>query len=83
MNKTFMDQDGNTFEPDVSVFPKVNPLFSPRLGFNYDLKGDRSTVIRGGTGLFSGRIPFVWLSNQVNGSGVVRGGLGYEGQEVN
>lgn len=81
-NKTFTDLDGDTFVPDVSVFPDVNPLFSPRVGFNYDLNGDRSTVLRGGTGLFSGRIPFVWLSNQVNGSGVVRGGLGFEGQEV-
>ena len=82
LNKTFTDADGNTFTPDVSAFPKVNPLFSPRVGFNYDVTGDRSTVIRGGSGLFSGRIPFVWLSNQVNGSGVVRGGLGYEGQDV-
>ncbi|MCR9101231.1 MAG: TonB-dependent receptor [bacterium] len=81
-DKTFTDKDGDTFMPDVSVFPDVNPLFSPRVGFNYDVNGDRSTVIRGGTGLFSGRIPFVWLSNQVNGSGVVRGGLGFEGQEV-
>lgn len=81
-NKTFTDLDGNSFVPDVSVFPKINPLFSPRVGFNYDVNGDRSTVVRGGTGLFSGRIPFVWLSNQVNGSGVVRGGLGFEGQDV-
>ena len=82
LDKTFTDGDGETFTPDVSTFPKVNPLFSPRLGVNYDVSGDRTTVIRGGTGLFSGRIPFVWLSNQVNGSGVIRGGLGYEGQEV-
>lgn len=82
LNKTFSDIDGDSFEPDVSVFPKINPLFSPRVGFNYDVNGDRSTVLRGGSGLFSGRIPFVWLSNQVNGSGVVRGGLGFEGQEV-
>lgn len=82
LNKTFTDAEGNSFSPDVSVFPKVNPLFSPRVGFNYDANGDRSTVIRGGTGIFSGRIPFVWLSNQVNGSGVVRGGLGYQGQDV-
>lgn len=82
LNKEFTDAEGNTFRPDVSVFPKINPLISPRIGFNYDVTGDRSTVIRGGTGLFAGRIPFVWLSNQVNGSGVVRGGYGYEGQEV-
>lgn len=82
LNKSFTDADGNSFTPDVAAFPKVNPLFSPRVGFNYDVTGDRSTIIRGGTGLFSGRIPFVWLSNQVNGSGVVRGGFGYEGQQV-
>ncbi len=82
LDKEFTDGEGNTFTPDVAAFPKLNPLFSPRLGFNYDLNGDRSTVIRGGSGIFSGRIPFVWLSNQVNGSGVIRGGLGFEGQEV-
>ncbi|WP_373494022.1 TonB-dependent receptor domain-containing protein [Aquiflexum sp.] len=82
LNKTFTGPDGNTFSPDISTFPKVNPLFSPRVGVNWDVKGDRSTVIRGGTGVFSGRIPFVWLSNQVNGSGVIRGGYGLEGQEV-
>ncbi|WPP49600.1 TonB-dependent receptor [Catalinimonas niigatensis] len=82
LNKTFTDADGNEFTPDVSTFPDVNPLWSPRVGFNWDVKGDQTTQFRGGTGIFSGRIPFVWLSNQVNGSGVVRGGLGYEGQDV-
>lgn len=81
LNKTFDTPDG-TITPDVSTFPKVNPLWSPRVGFNWDAKGDRTTQVRGGTGIFSGRIPFVWLSNQVNGSGVVRGGLGYEGEEL-
>lgn len=82
LNKEFNDGDGGTFVPDVSAFPKVNPLWSPRVGFNWDAKGDRTTQVRGGTGLFSGRIPFVWLSNQVNGSGVIRGGIGYEGSEI-
>ncbi|NER10195.1 Carboxypeptidase regulatory-like domain-containing protein [Muriicola jejuensis] len=82
LNKTFTDGDGNTFTPDVSQFPKVRPLISPRVGVNWDVNGEGKTQVRGGTGVFSGRIPFVWLSNQVNGSGVVRGGLGYEGADV-
>lgn len=81
-NKQFSDPNGNQFTPDVSTFPTVNPLFSPRVGFNWDVNGDKVTQVRGGTGVFSGRIPFVWLSNQVNGSGVIRGGYGLEGQEV-
>lgn len=67
---------GATISPDVSQLPKVNPLFSPRIGFNWDVNGDRSFQVRGGTGIFSGRLPFVWISNQVNANGVTRGQLG-------
>ncbi len=75
----FSDGRGGFFIPDVTLFPKATPLFSPRFGLNWDVFENGSTVVRGGTGVFTGRIPFVWLSNQVNGSGVVRGGLGLEG----
>jgi hypothetical protein len=82
LGKSFTDGNGDSFTPDVSKFPKVKPLFSPRVGVNWDVNGEGVTQLRGGTGIFSGRIPFVWMSNQVNGSGVVRGGVGYEGADV-
>lgn len=45
--------------------PKQTPLFSPRIGFNYDILGNGTRKLRGGTGLFTGRFPFVWIGNQV------------------
>ncbi|HEY4290326.1 MAG TPA: TonB-dependent receptor [Puia sp.] len=50
---------------DNTRFPKATPLFSPRIGFNYDIKGDKTIVLRGGSGLFTGRFPFVWVGNQI------------------
>jgi hypothetical protein len=50
--------------PDASI------SFSPRIGFNWDLTGERKYVLRGGTGLFVGRMPFVWLVSAVGNSGM-------------
>lgn len=50
--------------------PRVN--FSPRVGFNWDVLKDRSLVIRGGTGLYTGRIPNVWLVSAVGNSNVLQ-----------
>lgn len=57
----------------VGGWPEVRPLFSPRIGFNFDANGDRTTQIRGGTGILTGRIPFVWLSNAVSNNGLYFG----------
>lgn len=43
-------------------------LWSPRMGFNWDAKGDKTLQIRGGAGVFTGKFPFVWLGNQVSGA---------------
>lgn len=61
----YTDEDGNSIQFDHTVLPKQTPLISPRVGFNWDVKGNQSMQIRGGTGIFSGRLPFVWIGNQV------------------
>ncbi len=54
----------------TSEVPNGNVMISPRLGFNAALDEDRTTQIRGGTGIFTGRNPFVWLSNQYSNTGM-------------
>ncbi len=70
---SFRDQNGNTVSYNSGKLPDANILFSPRAGFNYDVNGDRRTVIRGGTGIFSGTPPYVWISNQLGNTGVLTG----------
>ncbi len=77
MNLSFTNpRTGDNIVPDVSTLPPARPLWSPRFGFNYDVFGDRTLQVRGGSGMFTGRVPFVWISNQVNNNGVTRGGYG-------
>lgn len=55
--------------------PSGKILWSPRVGFNYNVNGDRTFVMRGGAGIFTGRVPFVWLSNQFTNSGMLFGAV--------
>ncbi|NHB68921.1 TonB-dependent receptor [Bacteroidales bacterium M08MB] len=57
---------------DVGTWPKTQLLFSPRFGFNWDVMGDRSLQVRGGSGIFTGMLPFVWFTNQPTNSGVIQ-----------
>jgi hypothetical protein len=57
---------------DTRQLPSVRIMASPRAGFNWDLTGTRTLVLRGGTGLFTGRIPFVWIVAQSGDSGVLQ-----------
>ena len=65
------DKDGRPIQNGVdkaldnTKLPTRKPLLSPRIGFNWDVKGDRTVQVRGGSGLFTGRFPFVWLGNHI------------------
>ena len=47
-----------------------SPMFSPRVGFRWDINNDHRYILRGGVGIFTGRIPFVWVSNNFSGTGL-------------
>ena len=54
----------------VGVTPKASVLFSPRIGFRWYMDKSRKSLLRGGAGLFTGRVPFVWLTNAFNNTGM-------------
>lgn len=47
-----------------------SPLWSPRVGFRWDIADNRKYILRGGAGIFTGRIPFVWISNNFQNTGI-------------
>ncbi len=55
------------YKTDVTPSPTQ---FSPRLGFNWDVTRNGKNQVRGGIGIFTGRTPYVWLSNQYTGTGI-------------
>ncbi|MGX5687786.1 TonB-dependent receptor [Arcticibacter tournemirensis] len=57
---------------DTGNMPDSRLMFSPRFGFNWDVNGDRSMQLRGGTGIFTGRIPFVWIVAQSGDAGLLQ-----------
>lgn len=69
----WVDENGSSIKINPANWPEAKILWSPRFGFNYDVNGDRSMQLRGGSGIFSGRIPFVWLGNQSSNAGMLPG----------
>jgi hypothetical protein len=65
------DAEGNKQHYDVSNWPRQRLLASPRLSFNWDINGQRRYQLRGGTGIFTGRVPFVWFTNQPGNTGTL------------
>jgi hypothetical protein len=71
--RTFLDESGQPVQYVTAKLPDAKWLWSPRLGFNWDVGGDQRTQVRGGTGIFTGPPPYVWISNQIGNTGVLTG----------
>jgi outer membrane receptor for ferrienterochelin and colicin len=70
---TFRDEDGQPVQYNTSKLPDPKFLWSPRVGFNWDVHKNLNTQLRGGTGIFTGPPPYVWISNQIGTTGVLTG----------
>ncbi len=70
---TFRDETGAAVQYDSAKLPDANLMWSPRVGFNMDLSENRTTQLRGGTGIFTGKPLWVWISNQIGNTGVLTG----------
>jgi hypothetical protein len=68
---------GNTFTytlpKDIQNKYLNNVEINPRVSFNYDVNGDQSVILRGGSGLFTGRVPFAWFGYAFYNNGVTYG----------
>lgn len=70
------DSVSKYFDYSTGEVPSGNVMFSPRFGFNWDIFGTRSTQVRGGVGIFTGRIPYVWMSNNYGNTGLLLAQIG-------
>lgn len=69
----FTNPAGESVKFRTDQLPEANLLWSPRLGFNWDVFNNQKTQVRGGTGIFTGRPAYVWISNQVGNNGILTG----------
>ena len=71
-NQALYDLDFGGRHLDVGQWPKGNIQVSPRVGVTWDVFGDRTLKVRGGTGLFAGRLPLVFFTNMPTNSGMIQ-----------
>ena len=69
----FRDESGQGVQYSTAKLPDPSILWSPRAGFNWAVDENRNTQVRGGTGVFTGRPAYVWISNQIGNTGVLTG----------
>ena len=65
-----VDSTFSSYGISTDKVPSGKILWSPRLGFNWDVFSDKTTQVRGGVGVFTGRVPYVWISNQYGNTGI-------------
>ncbi len=71
-NNAIYELDYNGKHIDTGKWPGTKLQYSPRVGFTWDILGDKSFKLRGGTGLFAGRLPLVFFTNMPTNSGMVQ-----------
>jgi outer membrane receptor protein involved in Fe transport len=72
-NNAIYELDFGGKKIDTGVWPTAKVQVSPRVGFSWDVMGDQTLKLRGGTGLFTGRLPLVFFTNMPTNSGMVQG----------
>jgi len=70
---TFKDENGQAVQYETQKLPDPNILWSPRVGFNWNPMHNGRLQVRGGTGIFTGKPAYVWISNQIGGNGILTG----------
>ncbi|HET7745970.1 MAG TPA: carboxypeptidase regulatory-like domain-containing protein [Vicinamibacteria bacterium] len=70
---TFRERDGQPVRYRTGELPRANVLWSPRAGFNWSPRPGRRTQVRGGSGVFTSRPAYVWISGQLGGTGMLTG----------
>ena len=71
-NNAILAVDYNGKNIDTGKWPTTKIRVSPRVGFTWDVLGDKSLKVRGGTGFFSGRLPLVFFTNMPTNSGMIQ-----------
>ncbi len=79
---SFVDENGLPKNLSTSQLPSTKVMVNPRFGFNFDVKGDKTTQLRGGLGLFSGRPAFVFISNAVGNNGLLSGEISKDNTNI-
>ncbi len=68
----YYDKKGNVRHIDTGKWPNSNLIVQPRVGFSWDVFGNNTLKLRGGSGLFSGRLPLVFFTNMPTNGGLVQ-----------